>query len=80
MFSFLENDKRLLAFNPSLKIILIIRLVELGEGELQLVKKEVDHCIDEVNLLCFLLRDELKYSIQLKNLIKRLGKASSVNK
>ena len=36
-----------------------MRLVELGKGELQLVKKEVDHCIDEVNLLCFLLRDEL---------------------
>ena len=59
MFSFLENDKRFLAFNPSLKIILIIRLVELQTDELQLVKKEVDHCIDEVNLFCFLLRDEL---------------------
>ena len=59
MFSFMENDKRFLAFNPSLKIILIIRLVDLRNGELQLVKKEVDHCIDEVNILCFLLRDEL---------------------
>ena len=55
----MENDKRFLAFNPSLKIILIIRLVDLRNGELQLVKKEVDHCIDEVNILCFLLRDEL---------------------
>ena len=59
MFSFLENDKRFLAFNPSLKIILIIRLVELQKDDLQFVKKEIDHCIDEVNLLCFLLRDEL---------------------
>ena len=59
MFSFQENDKRFLAFNPSLKIILIIRLVELQKDELQFIKKEVDHCIDEVNLLCFLLRDEL---------------------
>ena len=59
IFSFLQNDKRFFVFNPSLKIILIIRLVELQKGELRLVKKEVDHCIDEVNLLCFLLRDEL---------------------
>ena len=54
VFSFQENDKRFLAFNPSLKIILIIRLVEL-----QFIEKEVHHCIDEVNLLGFLLRDEL---------------------
>ena len=59
MFSFMESDKRFLAFNPSLKIILIIRLVQLQKDELRLVKKEVDHCIDEVNILCFLLRDEL---------------------
>ena len=59
IFSFMENDQRFLAFNPSLKIILIIRLVDLRNGESQLVKKEVDHCIDEVNILCFLLRDEL---------------------
>ena len=57
MFSLLENDKRFFAFNPSQKII--IRLAELRKGELQLVKKEVDHCIAEVNLLCFLLKNEL---------------------
>ena len=62
MLSFLNNDKRFLAFNPSLKIILLIRLVELQKDEFQFVKKEVDHCIDEVNLLCFLLRDELAYT------------------
>ena len=59
MFNFQESDQRCLVFNPSLKIILIIRLVELLEGELHLVKKEIDYCIDEVNLLCFLLKDEL---------------------
>ena len=59
MFSFQENDKRFVAFNPAQKAILIIRLVGLQKGELQLVKKEIDHCIDEVNLLCFLLKDAL---------------------
>ena len=60
MFSFQENDERFLVFNPSLKIIFIIRLVETQKGESELLKKEVDYCIDEVNLLCFLLRDELE--------------------
>ena len=59
MFSFQESDTRFLTFNPSLKIILIIRLVELLGGELQLFEEEVNHCIHEVNLLCFLLKDEL---------------------
>ena len=60
MFNFQESDTRFLIFNPSLKTILIIRLIELQEGDAKLLKKEVDHCIDEVNLLCFLLRNELK--------------------
>ena len=59
ILSFQETNKRILAFNPSLKIIFIIRLVELQEGESQLLKKEVDYCVHEVNLLCFLLKDEL---------------------
>ena len=59
MFCFQENDKRIFAFNPSLKIILIIRLIELQEGYSQLLNKEVDYCIDKVNLLCFLLKNEL---------------------
>ena len=59
LFSFQESNKRILAFNPSLKVIFIIRLVELQDGESQLLKEEVDYCIDEVNLLCFLLKDEL---------------------
>ena len=58
-FSFQESDKRILVFNPSLKVIFIIRLVELQEGESQLLKKEVEYCNNEVNLLCFLLKDEL---------------------
>ena len=37
----------------------MIRLVELQEDESQLLKGEVDYCIDEVNLLSFLMKDEL---------------------
>ena len=60
MFDFQDSNTRFLVFNPSLKIILVIRLIELQKGESKLLKKEVDYFIDEVNLLCFLLRDELK--------------------
>ena len=59
MFSFQKSDERFLAFNTSLKIILIIRLVNLVEGESELLQNEVGYCIDEVNLLCLLLKDEL---------------------
>ena len=62
LFDFQESDSRFLVFNPSQKIMLIIRLIELQEGDSKLLTKEVDHCINEVNLLCFLLRDELKHS------------------
>ena len=62
MFNFQDSDKRFLVFNPSQKIILIIRLLELRKVKSKLLKKEVNHCIDEVNILCFLLRDELKYT------------------
>ena len=49
-----------LVFNPSEKIILMIRVVESKHhGQL---KGEVFHCIDDVNLLSFLLKDELKHS------------------
>ena len=60
MFNFQENDKRFLVFNPSLKIIFVMRLVEMEKSESKVLKKEVDYCIDEVNLLCFLLKDELE--------------------
>ena len=46
MFRFQENGVRFLMFNPSLKIIFIIRLVEIQKGESKLIKKEVDYCID----------------------------------
>ena len=62
IFSFQGSDKRILAFNPLLKIISIIRLLELQEDEPQLLKREVDYCINEVSLLCFLLKDELAHT------------------
>ena len=77
MFSFQENDERFLIFNPSLKIIFIIRLVEIQKGESKLLKKEVDYCIDEVNLLCFLLRDELENTgVIVAGLVTCLGEDS----
>ena len=57
---FNENDQRFLVFNPSEKIILVIRMVDAQQsGEL---KNEALLCIDEVNIVCLLLRDELKNS------------------
>ena len=77
MFSFQKNGERFLVFNPSLKIIFIIRLVEIQKGESKLLKKEVDYCIDEVNLLCFLLRDELENTgVIVTGLVTCLGEYS----
>ena len=60
IFKLHENDQRFLVFNPSEKILLIIRMVDAQQsGEL---KNETYLCIDEVNLVCFLLKDELKGS------------------
>ena len=59
-FKFNENNQRFLVFNPSEKIILVIRMVDVQQrGEL---KNEAHLCIDELNILCLLLRDELKKS------------------
>ena len=59
-FKFNENDQRFLVFNPSEKIILVVRMVDAKQsGEL---KNESHLCIDEVNIVCLLLRDELKDS------------------
>ena len=59
-FKFNENDQRFLVFNPSEKIILVIRMVDAKQsGEL---KNEAHLCIDEVNIVCLLLREELKGS------------------
>ena len=57
---FNENNHRFLVFNPSEKIVLVIRMVEAQHrGEL---KNEAHLCIDEVSIMCLLLRDELKDS------------------
>ena len=56
-FKLNENNQRFLVFNPSEKIILVIRMVDVQQsGEL---KNEAHLCVDEVNTVCLLLRDEL---------------------
>ena len=59
-FKFNENDQRFLVFNPSEKIILVIRMVDTQQSEE--LQDEAHLCIDEVNIVCLLLRDELKDS------------------
>ena len=56
----LKKIERFVVFNPSEKIILIIRMA--GSKQDEQLKGEVYHCIDEVTLLSFLLKDELKDS------------------
>ena len=57
---FNENHQRFLVFNPSEKVILVIRMVDTQKsGEL---KNEAHLCTDEVNIVCLLLKDELKDS------------------
>ena len=58
VLDFLENSERLIVFNPSQNIILIIHLVEVEKGNE--LRNQIYCCIDEVNLWCFLLRDSLK--------------------
>ena len=59
-FDKMENVTEILGFNPAETIILTIRMVESQHhGQL---KCEVYHCIDDVFLLSFLLKDELKHS------------------
>ena len=55
-----QNNQSFLVFNPSEKIILIIRMAGAKHHGVQ--KGEVYHCMDEVILLSFLLKDELKGS------------------
>ena len=57
-FKFHEHDQRFLVFNPSEKIVLVIRMAD--EQQLEELQDEAHLCIDEVNILCLLLRDELK--------------------
>ena len=56
----LKTLDRFLVFNPTQKIILIIQMSRSKDHEQ--LKSEVYHCIDEVTLLSFLLKDELKDS------------------
>ena len=56
----LKNTEKILVFNPAEKIILIIRMV--GWKHHGQLRDEVFHCIDDVILLSFLLKDELKNS------------------
>ena len=56
----LKNRDRFLVFNPTKKIILIIQMSRSKDHKQ--LKDEVYHCIDEVTLLSFLLKDELKDS------------------
>ena len=71
-FKFHENKQRFLVFNPSEKIILVIRMVDAQQrGEL---KNEAHLCIDEVNIVCLLLRYELKDSgVIVAGLVTYLG-------
>ena len=55
-----ENNQRFLVFNLSEKIILIILMA--GAKQHDQLKGEVYHCMDEMILLSFLLKDELKGS------------------
>ena len=68
-----EKSQRFLVFNPSEKIILIIRMAKSKHNEQ--LKGEVYHCMDEVILLSLLLKDELKGSgIIVTGLVVYLGK------
>ena len=58
--NFNEYAQRFLVFNPKEKIILVIRMVDSQQsGEL---KNQAHFCMDEVNIVSLLLRDELKDS------------------
>ena len=59
-FKLNENSQRFFVFNPSEKIILVIRMVEGDQCEK--LKNEAHLCIEEVNIVCLLLKDELKNS------------------
>ena len=56
--TFGQCNERLLVFNPAQRVILTIYFAENAET----LEQEVHNCIDEVNLLGLLLRDELSES------------------
>ena len=72
-FKSTENNQRFLVFNPSEKIILIIRMA--GSEHHEQLQKEVYHCMIEVILLSFLLKNELNGSgVIVTGLVAYLGK------
>ena len=56
--NFGQCSERLLLFNPSQRVILVIYCVENAET----LEVDVFNCIDEVNMLGLLLKDDLKFS------------------
>ena len=67
-----ENDQRFLVFNPSEKVVLVIRMADPKQS--RELKNEAYLCIDEVNIVSFLLRDELKCSgVIVAGLVANLG-------
>ena len=71
-FKILENIEKILVFNPSEKIIITIRIA--GSENYDQLKGEVYHSIDDVILLSFLLKDELKNSgVIVTGLVAYLG-------
>ena len=59
-FKLNRNYQRFLVFNPSENVILVIRMADAQQsGELN---NEAYLCIDEIKIVSFLLRDELKNS------------------
>ena len=59
-FKLYENDQRFLVFNPLEKVLLVILMVDAKQSTE--LKNEALLCINEVNIVSFLLRDELKGS------------------
>ena len=69
----MENNQRFLVFNPSEKTILIIRMA--GSEHHEQLKEEDYHCMNEVMLLSFLLKNELNGSgVIVTGLVAYLGK------
>ena len=69
MKDFSKNDRRLLVFNASCSILVIIRVALDGN-----LKDEINECMNDVNMLCLLLADELLRSgVVVTGLVTHLG-------
>ena len=70
MKDFSKNDRRLLVFNASCSILMIIRVASDGN-----LKDEINECMNDVNMLCLLLADKLLGSgVVVTGLVTHLGK------